>query len=160
MMRGLNSVLLMPGEEEGTVEIMAGSPTKVFKATAEGHCERQMAVPSRLLTTLGARHRDADQIAIVKDPDDVLISIRSFSPDCSVQISGPEATECMVQVPDFKPGPQEFEPMYFDPRIVQQVLSALGECKQLAMQPFCLGLIVKAQAERWQGQAFVAGITV
>ena len=155
---GLDSVLIRPGEVDEKVEILAAAPTKLIKIDAEGNCDRPVAVPAHLLLALARRHRDADQVIVTKETDGPLLSLRSFSSDTTVQVNGYEESDCRITFPDFKPGPHEIDPLRFNPHLVKQVLNALSDTDQVTMQPFSMGIIVSAVAERWTCRTFIAGI--
>lgn len=155
---GLGGVVFRPGDEDGYVEILAASPTKLITVTAEGSCEREIAIPAPLLTTMNRRHSDADVLTVADGLDGVGLLVRSYSSGATLQMVGPEDRDCAVSVPDFKPGPHEVSPLHFNPNLVKSVLNALNEADQLTMEPFSLGLIIRGSAERWWCRTFLAGI--
>ena len=146
----------MEGERD-RVYICAANTSKVISIFADGTCERHVAVPGVLLKQLTRRHPDAEHLAIVESEVGINLSIRTFSQNCSLQISGPECFKASVVVPQFEPGPFQNEPTYFNPHLVADVLRAIRHADHLEMIPFSLGLIIKGTSDNWQCKVFLAG---
>lgn len=156
--RDLGCVVIRPGDNEDEVVILAASRTRMVEITAEGRADREVMVPGVAFSQINRRHPEAEHIAIVPLDMGAMLSIRSFSKDMSIQVAMPEGDGTPMLVPDFKPGPHQIDPIYFNPNALVKVLQLLGrEGKEIAVQPFSIGLIVRCTADHWRARAFVAG---
>lgn len=154
----LGCVVIRPGDDEDTVVILAASRTRMVEIQAEGRAERMVMVPGPAFREINRRHPDAEQIAIAPIDMGAMLSIRSFSKDTTLAIAMPEGDGTPMQVPDFKAAPYETEPLTFNPHALVKVLQAVAkEGREVAVQPFSIGLIVRCKADRWHARAFVAG---
>lgn len=97
----LASVLVepLPDQVFDQVVISAVGPTAAVQIRATGSAERRVHLPGRILQLMKKRHPDADVLGVAAQ-DDVMVSLRSFSRDCTLCMTAAEPQTCFDAFPD------------------------------------------------------------
>lgn len=153
----LSSVVVDPGED-GRVVLMAATPVCAVRVDAEGRADGRVLIPGPVAREVSRRHRDAELLSI-REVDELMLSIRSFSQNCTVAISGPRGQIAFEAFPPMTPPDEvETEPLGMAPELLQRVLSSLRECDSLSLLQMPGALRIAATADRWSATLLVAGM--
>ena len=151
---GLAAVQIAPGLDDGTVTLMAAAPTRAVQITAQGCCTRRLALPTAALRAALKLDRGAEHVAIVQAEQ--LLTLRTFSPVCTVAASMPEALDAEpLRFPPVEPGPCGVR---FDPALLRATLADLAPLSTLLIEPYAHGLQITGEAEGVSVFALLAGV--
>ena len=151
---GLAAVQIGPGLDDGTVMVRAAAPTRAVEITAQGTCTRRLALPTAALRAALKLDRGAEHVAIVEAGE--LVSLRTFSPVCTVAVSMPVARDVQpLKFPPVEPGPCGVR---FDPALLRATLADLAPLSTLTIEPYAHGLQITGEAEGVSVFALLAGI--
>jgi hypothetical protein len=150
---GLAAVQIAPGLDDGTVTLMAASQARAVQITAQGCCTRRLALPTAALRAALKLDRGAEHVAIVQAEQ--LLTLRTFSPVCTVAASMPEAHVEPLRFPPVEPGPCGVR---FDPALLRATLADLAPLSTLTIEPYAHGLQITGEAEGVSVFALLAGI--
>jgi hypothetical protein len=151
---GLAAVQIGPGLDDGTVMVRAAAPTRAVEITAQGTCTRRLALPTAALRAALKLDRAAEHVAIVQAEQ--LLSLRTFSPVCTLAVSMPEALHAKpLRFPPVEPGPCE---VGFDPALLRATLADLAPLSTLLIEPYAHGLQITGEAEGVSVFALLAGV--
>ena len=150
---GLAAVQIAPGLDDGTVTVKAASQARAVQITAWGACTRRLALPTAALRAALKLDRGAEHVAIVEAGE--LVSLRTFSPVCTVAVSMPEARVEPLRFPPVEPGPCGVR---FDPALLRATLADLAPLSTLLIEPYARGLQITGEAEGVSVFALLAGI--
>lgn len=152
---GLDAVVIKPGPAEGEVTITAAQPCRAVQITVQGSCQRQLGLPVQALRTALRRDPDAEHVVIVDGGDVGLLSVRTFSPSCTVAVAMPECTDAALNLPPTTPGPCVVR---FDTSLLSSLLRDLAPLNNVQLEPFSTGLALSGQGEGFAVLALIAGI--
>jgi hypothetical protein len=150
---GLAAVQIGPGLDDGTVMVRAAAPTRAVEITAQGTCTRRLALPTAALRAALKLDRAAEHVAIVEAEQ--LLSLRTFSPVCTLAVSMPEAHGQPLKFPPVEPGPCQ---VGFDPALLRATLADLAPLSTLTIEPYAHGLQITGEAEGVSVFALLAGV--
>jgi hypothetical protein len=151
---GLAAVQIAPGLDDGTVTLMAASQARAVQITAQGCCTRRLALPTAALRAALKLDRGAEHVAIVQAEQ--LLTLRTFSPVCTVAASMPEALDAEpLRFPPVEPGPCQVR---FDPALLRATLADLAPLSTLLIEPYARGLQITGEAEGVSVFALLAGV--
>lgn len=153
---GLDAVVLKPGRQDGEVIITAAQPCRAVQITAQGTCQRQLGLPVKALRSALLLDRSAEHVVIV-DGDIGMLSLRSFSPNCTVSVMLPEAQGASLNMPPTTPGPCEVS---FATLLLANMLRDLQPLADVHLEPFSKGLAVSGQGDGFSLFALLAGIEI
>jgi hypothetical protein len=152
---GLAAVQIGPGLDDGTVMVRAAAPTRAVEITAQGACARRLALPTAALRAALKLDRAAEHVAIVREAGE-LVSLRTFSPVCTVGVSMPVAHGVQpLRFPPVEPGPCE---VGFDAALLRATLADLAPLSTLTIEPYARGLQITGEAEGVSVFALLAGV--
>lgn len=152
----LSNVVIEPGED-GRVTLMAATPICAVRIVAEGRADERVLVPGDLARKVTRRHHDAELVSI-RDVDELLLSLRSYSADCTVAVSGPKGQVAFQTFPAMAaPDEAEAAPLAVCGVLMRMVLRAVGEADSLSLLQLPGALRVSASAERWSATLLLAG---
>ena len=152
---GLNAVQIAPGLDDGTVQVTAASQTRAVQVTAAGSCTRRLALPVLALRAALKRDPGAEHVVIVEG-DGGLVSVRTFSPSCTVSVGMPEVHEASPLVfPAVEVGPCQ---VAFSGSLLRSLLSDLSPLPVVRIEPYSNGLTLTGEAEGVTAFALLAGI--
>ncbi len=152
---GLDAVVVKPGTAEGEVLITAAQPYRAVQITVQGSCKRQLGLPVQALRTALRRDPDAEHVVIVDGGDVGLVSVRTFSPSCTVAVAMPECIDAALNLPPTTPGPCEVR---FDTSLLSSMLRDLQPLNDVQLEPFSTGLALSGQGDGYTVLALIAGI--
>lgn len=153
---GLAAVHVAPGLDDGTVLVTAASPTRAVQITATGSCTRRLALPVLALRAALRRDRGAEHLVIVEGGDPGQVSVRTFSPVCTVAVTVPEALDAApLAFPPVEPGPCQVR---FCSALLRAMLSDLAPLPLVTLEPYRLGLQATGEAEGVSVFALLAGV--
>jgi hypothetical protein len=152
---GLDAVVIKPGQAEGEVIITAAQQYRAVQLTAQGTCQRQIGLPVLALRGALRRDSDAEHVVIVEAGDAAQVSVRTFSPSCTVAVAMPECVGAALNLPPTTPGPCEVN---FDTTLLACLLRDLQPLKNVSLEPFTKGMTISGQGDDLSVFAFLAGI--
>jgi hypothetical protein len=152
---GLDAVVIKPGPAEGEVTITAAQPCRAVQITMQGSCQRQLGLPVQALRAALRRDPDAEHVVLFDDGDVGLLSVRTFSPSCTVAVAMPECIDAALNLPPTTPGPCEVR---FDTSLLSSMLRDLQPLKDLQLEPFSTGLSISGHGDGYTVLALIAGI--
>jgi hypothetical protein len=152
---GLDAVVIKPGQAEGEVIITAAQQYRAVQLTVQGSCKSQIGLP--VLALRGALRRDseAEHVVIVEAGDAAQVSVRTFSPSCTVAVAMPECVGAALNLPPTTPGPCRVN---FDTTLMACLLRDLQPLMHVALEPFSKGMAISGQGDGFSVFALLAGI--
>jgi hypothetical protein len=151
---GLDAVVIKPGSQHGEVIITGAQPCRVVQITAEGTCQRQFGLPVKALRAAMALDRNAEHVVIV-DGDIGMLSLRTFSPTCTVSVMLPEAQGASLDLPPTTPGACQ---VTFATPLLLSLLRDLQPLADVHLEPYSNGLAVSGQGDGYTVFALLAGV--
>jgi hypothetical protein len=151
---GLDAVVIKPGSQHGEVIITGAQPCRVVQITAEGTCQRQFGLPVKALRAAIALDRNAEHVVIV-DGDIGMLSLRTFSPTCTVSVMLPEAQGASLDLPPTTPGACQ---VTFATPLLLSLLRDLQPLADVHLEPYSNGLAVTGQGDGYSIFALLAGV--
>lgn len=151
---GLDAVVVKPGGQRGEVIITAAQPCRVVQITAQGTCQRQFGLPVKALRAAMALDRSAEHVVLV-DGDIGMLSLRTFSPSCTVSVMLPEAQGAALNLPATAPGPCQ---VTFATPLLLSLLRDLQPLEDVHLEPYSNGLAVTGQGDGFTLFALLAGV--
>lgn len=153
----LSSVVVEPGKD-GRVVLLAATPVCAVRVDAEGRADGRVLIPGAIAREVSRRHRDAELLSI-RELDEMMLSIRSFSADCTVAISGPRGQVAFEAFPPMTaPDTAETRPTPMSGLLLRTALRALMEAEDLSLLQMPPGLRITANGDRWSATLLVAGM--
>jgi hypothetical protein len=104
---GLDAVVINPSTTEGEAIIAGAQPCSAVELTAQGTCRRQIDLPVLALRSALRHDPNAEHIVIVETGEAAQVSVRTFSPSCTVAVGMPERVGAALNLPPTTPGPCE-----------------------------------------------------
>jgi hypothetical protein len=158
---GFDAVRISPAGD-GMVELLSTDGFRLCRLLAEGSAVRSICLPSRLLVSLGMRHREAELISIAQHPDAGL-AIRSFSASQTTVVVCAEVNDLLpLQAPE--PSGQASKPLPIVPRLLALTLTACGATGagvRLHVYGGAAGpLELQLSGDGWEGGILIAGAQV
>ncbi len=121
----------------------------------QGTCKRQIGLPVLALRGALRRDSDAEHVLLVEAGDAAQVSVRTFSPSCTVAVAMPEVVGASLNLPPTTPGPREVN---FDTTLLACLLRDLQPLKNVALEPFTKGMAISGQGDGFSVFALLAGI--
>lgn len=152
----LRTVWIRPGVDEGEVIVSAASAPRMVEIACQGSCQRSVGLSVTALRNTIRRHKDAQHAVIV--PNEIGLSLRTFSADCTVALQMAEVEGTPTPMQSAPAGQFVSDPFHFDTRLLIDVLRSIEGAQTVAIHPFSLGWSIQTKSEDCHVIAVVAGV--
>jgi hypothetical protein len=154
----LANVVVEPAGD-GQVVVMAAGPHSAVRIEGEGSAAERVLLPGLVVSKMAKRHPEATLFS-VRQVDEVLVSLRSYSEDSTLAVSAPAGQSCFAQFPPLdEPEALEAKPLRMEPRLLIRALSALAGADTTQLSQLSYGVRITAAWPTWTATAIVAGMT-
>jgi hypothetical protein len=160
-----SNVVILPGDDEGEVQLFGVTRHSAISITAQGRCTRRVEIPGQSLAMIRKRHADADHIALVEIPGDFpTLALRSYSAGMTLAIELPEGAggldqaqiDSVLRVLQDSAEPRATT--HVCRSLLRQVLGSLGGTDRIRISQRARGLVLTASADGWQAQILLMGL--
>ena len=153
----LANVVIDPAGE-GRVVVMAAGPYSAVRIEADGSATERVLVPGQLLQKMASRHREAELVS-VRQVDEVLISVRSYSEDSTLAVTSPRGQACFLQFPEMaEPEAMEARPLGVSATLLRKALAPLEGADRVTLLQLPGSVRISATWPTMQAVVIVAGM--